>query len=102
VLTYTITIAVSKGEDNLALSSWHQRELDRADAIVLVCSLENEDIEASVQQWLITIHGHTRTSKIRAGRHLPVVLAATKSDLLQIEGVGKIETLKKDIALHCM
>ena len=84
-------VDASNGEDksSLNLSSWHQHELDRADAVVLVCSTQtNEDYTTSARRWLEAIRSSASSSKRRTDRDVPVIVAASKSDLAQAKSEG--------------
>ncbi|KAK9893926.1 hypothetical protein P389DRAFT_198662 [Cystobasidium minutum MCA 4210] len=71
----------SQDKSSVNLPSWHQHELDRADAVVLVCpQYDDEGFSTSARKWLEAIRSSTSSSKRRTTRDTPVVIAASKSD----------------------
>lgn len=71
----------SEVKSELTLPSWHQHEVDRADAVVLVCSQgDGEDWSNEAAKWLEAIRSSASSSKRRGARNTPVILAASKSD----------------------
>lgn len=71
----------SNSSGAVELSSWHLREVDRADVVILVHELDNEDsntVERSLKCWLSAVQQQRQSSK--SIRHLPIVLAASKRD----------------------